>query len=98
MVETELFPRGALEYYTAKNMGGITQRRIRRCRQMNERGGDQGDYRDGMPEKIENVIACLKAEPRSKRAVIPIPFSNEEVEQLIGRIRDKQNVAESHGY
>ena len=33
----------------------------------------------GIPreEKIANVIACLKAEPRSKRAIIPIPFPSE---------------------
>ena len=45
--------------------------------QMNERGGGQGDYRDGMPEKIANVIACLKETPDSKRAIIPIPFATE---------------------
>jgi len=77
VVETELFPRGALNYYTAKNMGWDYSEEDKEMWQMNERGGDQGDYRDGMPEKIENVIACLKTEPRSKRAVIPIPFSNE---------------------
>mmetsp|Transcript_118932 Transcript_118932/g.205623 ORF Transcript_118932/g.205623 Transcript_118932/m.205623 type:complete len:142 (+) Transcript_118932:1-426(+) len=44
---------------------------------MPERGGDQGDYRDGMQEKIANVIDCLRTEPRSKRAIIPIPFSSE---------------------
>eukprot|EP00977_Amphora_coffeiformis_P003641 scaffold710_cov171-Amphora_coffeaeformis.AAC.10 len=43
--------------------------------QLAERGGAQGDYRDGMPEKIANVIDCLKTEPLSKRAVIPIPYS-----------------------
>eukprot|EP00971_Amphidinium_carterae_P160447 3180541-Amphidinium_carterae.1 len=44
---------------------------------MPERGGEQGDYRDGMPEKIANVISCLKEEPRSKRAIVPIPFPSE---------------------
>jgi len=34
-----------------------------------ERGGEQGDYRDGMPAKIANVIDCLRAFPHSKRAV-----------------------------
>ncbi|CAJ1398881.1 unnamed protein product [Effrenium voratum] len=77
MVETELFPRGALEFYTKKNMGWqYTQEEYDKWF-MPERGGDQGDYRDGMQEKIANVIACLKAEPRSKRAIIPIPFSSE---------------------
>jgi thymidylate synthase len=45
--------------------------------QMAERGGEQGDYRDGMPHKIRNVIDCLKAEPFSKRAIIPIPFTTQ---------------------
>lgn len=45
--------------------------------QLPERGGAQGDYRDGMPEKIQNVIDCLKTEPLSKRAIIPIPFATE---------------------
>ncbi|CAK8987512.1 unnamed protein product [Durusdinium trenchii] len=77
VVETELFPLGALEFYTKKNMGWeYTQEEYDQWF-MPERGGDQGDYRDGMQEKIANVIACLKAEPRSKRAIIPIPFPSE---------------------
>ena len=28
--------------------------------QLQERGGAQGDYRDGMQQKITNVIDCLK--------------------------------------
>jgi thymidylate synthase len=43
--------------------------------QLAERGGAQGDYRDGMEGKINNVIDCLKTEPLSKRGVIPIPYS-----------------------
>ena len=30
-----------------------------------------------MDEKIQNVIECLRTEPMSKRAVIPIPFASE---------------------
>lgn len=76
-VETDLFPRGALEYYTNKNMGwDYTQEEYDEW-QLAERGGDQGDYREGMPAKIANVIDCLKTEPLSKRAVIPIPFTTE---------------------
>ena len=75
--ETELFPRGALEYYTRKNMGLQYTRAEAQEYQTDERGGEQGDYRAGMQEKISNVIACLKAEPRSKRAIIPIPFTTE---------------------
>ena len=75
-VETGLFPKGALDYYTAKNMGwDYTQEDCDKW-QLAERGGAQGDYRDGMAEKMANVIDCLKTEPLSKRAVIPIPYSN----------------------
>lgn len=77
VVETELFPRGALEYYTKKNMGADYTSEEVEMWQVDERGGQQGDYRDGMPEKIANVIDCLQKEPRSKRAVVPIPFSSE---------------------
>lgn len=75
--ETELFPRGALEYYTRKNMGWKYTQAEADAYQTDERGGVQGDYRLGMPEKIANAIACLTTEPRSKRAIIPIPFSTE---------------------
>jgi hypothetical protein len=75
LVETELFPAGALEYYTKKNMGWEYTEEEYKQWQLAERGGAQGDYRDGMPKKIANVIDCLKTEPLSKRAVIPIPFS-----------------------
>lgn len=75
-VETDLFPFGALEYYTKKNMGWNYTEQEAATWQLAERGGAQGDYRDGMPEKIANVIDCLKTEPLSKRAVIPIPFAD----------------------
>lgn len=77
LVETELFPRGAIEYYTDKNMGlPITQEDTDKW-WMVERGGDQGDYREGMQAKINNVVNCLKTHPHSKRAIIPIPFNSE---------------------
>jgi len=50
--------------------------------QLAERGGAQGDYRDGMQKKIANVIDCLKTEPLSKRAIIPIPFATEGSETV----------------
>jgi thymidylate synthase len=80
--ETELFPKGALEYYTTKNMGWNFTEEEYATWQMAERGGEQGDYRDGMPHKIRNVIDCLKTEPLSKRAVIPIPFNSEGSETV----------------
>jgi len=77
VVETELFPRGAIEFYTKKNMGWEYTDEETAMWLLPERGGEQGDYRDGMPEKIANVIDCLRTEPRSKRAIIPIPFTTD---------------------
>jgi len=78
-VETELFPKGALDYYTKKNMGwDYTQEEVDMW-QLKERGGEQGDYRAGITEKLNNAIECLKSEPLSKRATITFPFSGEAV-------------------
>ncbi len=77
VVETDLFPRGALDFYTKKNMGwDYTDEEYEKWFML-ERGGDQGDYRDGMQEKIANAVDCLRTHPTSKRAIIPIPFSSE---------------------
>jgi thymidylate synthase len=49
------------------------------------RGGAQGDYRDGMTAKIANVIDCLTNFPQSKRALItvcnqPMPNHSSDVD------------------
>ena len=77
LVETELFPLGSLIFYTKKNMGWDFSEKEYNEWFMLERGGDQGDYREGMPEKIANVVDCLRTHPTSKRAIIPIPFATE---------------------
>ena len=70
-VETPLFPAPVLRAYSAWNLGrpidDIDQSLFNA-----ERGGGQGDYRKGMPEKIANVVDCLSRFPQSKRAVITI--------------------------
>jgi len=81
-VETELFPKGALDYYTKKNMGWPFSEEECNKWQLAERGGGQGDYREGMQKKIANVVNCLKSESLSKRAVIPIPFNSEGSETV----------------
>lgn len=71
LVETELFPRLVLEAYTTWNLElpmGPQQMLL-----FNEqRGGGQGDYRQGMRKKIANVVDCLSRFPQSKRAVLTI--------------------------
>lgn len=72
VVETELFPVDVLDAYSAWNL----ERELtdgQRQHFSEERGGGQGDYRDGMSNKILNVVSCLNEFPDSKRAVITIP-------------------------
>lgn len=74
VVETDVFPKEVLDVYTAYNMEQSLSKE--QLQFMNEnRGGAQGDYREGMAGKIENVVDCLTRFPESKRAIITI--SNE---------------------
>ena len=73
LVETELFPREALEAYSAWNLEREVSGEARPKYFNAHRGGSQGDYRAGMRSKIANVIDCLTQFPLSKRAVITIP-------------------------
>lgn len=71
VVETDLFPVEVLDAYSAWNLERVlTDEQLQHFSA--ERGGGQGDYREGMSNKIENVIDCLNAFPESKRAVITI--------------------------
>ncbi len=71
LVETELFPREVLEAYSAFNMEKeITAEHAQYVNE--QRGGSQGDYREGMARKVANVVDCLVRYPQSKRAVITV--------------------------
>ena len=71
VVETELFPEAALDAYSAWNTGKeLTENQLRYKSDL--RGGPQGDYREGMADKIANVIDSLTKFPQSKRAVITV--------------------------
>lgn len=71
VVETALFPRAALEAYSALNMEQELSKA--QAQTINEqRGGAQGDYREGMQKKLANVIDCLTNFPESKRAVVTV--------------------------
>ena len=76
-VETDLFPIEVLEAYTAWNLEqDLTDAQKEHFNP--ERGGGQGDYREGMSAKIANVVDCLNNFAQSKRAVITIsndPFA-----------------------
>ena len=73
LVETDLFPQEALEVYSAWNLEQEISEPMREKYFSAHRGGSQGDYRDGMQAKMDNVIDCLTHFPHSKRATITIP-------------------------
>ncbi len=69
---TELFSEDCLNAYSAWNLGKSIKPEWDKHFSP-ERGGEQGNYRKGMQDKIANVIDCLDKFPASKRAVITIP-------------------------
>lgn len=73
LVETDLFPKEALEAYSAWNLEQDIPTHLREKYFSAHRGGSQGDYREDMGAKIDNVVDCLTHYPQSKRAVITIP-------------------------
>ncbi len=72
-IETTLFPPEALNVYSAYNLEDDISQIDKEKYFNNHRGGSQGDYRQGMKRKIQNVVDCLTKFPCSKRAVITIP-------------------------
>lgn len=89
-VETDLFPLDVLDAYSAWNLGSeLTDGQREHFNE--ERGGGQGDYREGMPDKIANVVDCLNRFPESKRAVITIsnyPDANHESDEMAKCMRE----------
>jgi len=71
LVETDVFPEEVLVAYSAHNMERELTAEQKRFMNAN-RGGAQGDYRDGMAAKIANVVDCLINFPQSKRALITV--------------------------
>jgi len=80
VVETQLFPRAALEFYTRYNLNQTTSAdQASHAQWYNAaRGGAQGDYRKDIGLKVDNVVDCLTKFPQSKRAVLTIaPLSTD---------------------
>ena len=73
LVETDLFPQEALEAYSAWNLELEIPAHLREKYFSAHRGGLQGDYRDGMRAKLDNIVDCLTHYSQSKRATITIP-------------------------
>lgn len=79
VIETDLFPKEVLEFYTGHNMGKfskIDDADLYEKHYKNMRGGGPGDYSDKIQDKIDNVIKSLETKQTSKRAVLTIPFSS----------------------
>lgn len=80
VVETELFSAEVLRFYSWHNLCLFNEESNPEdyAKFYNEaRGGAQGDYREGLPEKFDNVVRCLSEFPASKRAVLTVPYSSE---------------------
>lgn len=71
LVVTDDFPEDVLLAYSAYNMEK-TLSPEQQSFMNTHRGGAQGDYRDGMQRKIDNVVDCLTRFPASKRAIITV--------------------------
>lgn len=71
LVETDVFPEEVLVAYSAYNMERELSDEQESFMNAN-RGGAQGDYREGMAAKIANAVDCLTKFPQSKRAIITI--------------------------
>jgi len=86
VVETDLFPKDALEFYSKYNLlqldlSNAHDAALHRKFYTPARGGGQGDYRMGVREKLSNVVSALRAFPASKRAVFPVPHSTKPSSQ-----------------
>jgi hypothetical protein len=80
-VTTDLFPQDALDFYTLHNLNQLDEGGKHKdlyAKFYNEaRGGGQGDYRAGLHAKIDNVVDCLTKFPRSKRAIVTVPYAKQ---------------------
>ncbi len=78
VIVTDLFPKPVLEAYSNWNIGkSISQ--TQKSLFSNLRGGGQGDYRQDIISKINNVINALNKFPSTKRAVITIPNTSNPI-------------------
>jgi hypothetical protein len=99
LVVTDVFPEEALLAYTAYNLERELTAEQRNLLNSN-RGGAQGDYREGMARKIANVVDCLGRFPMSKRAIITIsnePCPDHSSDSDAKCVRELQLYLDDHG-
>jgi thymidylate synthase len=79
VIETDLFSKEILEFYTKHNMGLLDKSKDaeKYSKFYSElRGGNMGDYSFMFQEKISNVVDALTKFPNTKRGIITMPYSN----------------------
>lgn len=85
VVETDLFSKEILEFYTKHNMGLLDKSKEseKYSKFYSElRGGNMGDYSFMFQEKISNVVDSLIKFPSSKRAILTMPYSNKHSHEV----------------
>lgn len=93
VIETELFSEEVLDFYTKHNMALITKESSPNLYSKfynNQRGGGQGDYSFYFQEKFKNVVDCLTKFPKSKRAVLTMPYSKKLSHDVVHCDDDEQ--------
>ena len=78
LIETDLFSKEVLEFYSKHNMGLLDTTRDTEVYKKfyNEmRGGEMGDYSPFFQDKLSNVIEALLKFPSTKRGILTMPYS-----------------------
>jgi hypothetical protein len=99
LVVTDTFPEDVLLAYSAFNMEKELTPEQQSLMNAN-RGGAQGDYREGMAGKMANVVDCLTNFPQSKRAIITIsnqPMPNHRSDTDAKCVRELQLYVDGDG-
>ena len=99
LLETDVFPEEVLIAYSAYNMEQELTAEQREFMNAN-RGGAQGDYREGMATKIANIVDCLTNFPQSKRALITVcnePMPNDSSDSDAKCVRELQLYLDDDG-
>ncbi len=85
VIENDLFNKKVLEFYTKHNMDLLDKEKDYEAYKeyYNEmRGGGMGDYSMNFQDKLENVVDALKKFPKSKRAIITMPYANKKSHEV----------------
>lgn len=99
LVVTDTFPEDVLLAYSAHNLEQELTAKQKSFMNAN-RGGAQGDYREGMARKMANVVDCLSSFPASKRAIITVcnePMPNHSSDSDAKCVRELQLYLDDDG-